>query len=119
MSIARRKAATCPPTFSHQSAYLAPLYPFHVELPEFPTVKTPTCSDEQRARNLEQMQKISGMARQRRLHFSLGVWQLNNDGSQSNNEPLSRGQSPAGWLTVLAIVALTAESVLYHRRKVG
>jgi hypothetical protein len=44
---------------------------------------------------------------------------LNNDASQSNNEPLSRGQSPAGWLTALAIVALTAESVLYHRRKVG
>ena len=44
---------------------------------------------------------------------------LNNDASQSNNEPLSRGQSPAGWLTVLAIIALTAESVLYHRRKVG
>jgi Ca-activated chloride channel family protein len=44
---------------------------------------------------------------------------LNNEASQSNNEPISRGQSPAGWLTVLAIVALTAESVLYHRRKVG
>lgn len=44
---------------------------------------------------------------------------LNNEASQSSNEPISRGQSPAGWLTVLAIVALTAESVLYHRRKVG
>ena len=44
---------------------------------------------------------------------------LNNESSQSNNEPLSRGHSPAGWLTLLAIVALTAESVLYHRRKVG
>jgi len=44
---------------------------------------------------------------------------LNNEESQGSNEPLSRGQSPAGWLTVLAIVALAAESVLYHRRKVG
>lgn len=44
---------------------------------------------------------------------------LNNEASQSNNQPLSRGQSPAGWLTVLAIVALAAESVFYHRRKVG
>ena len=44
---------------------------------------------------------------------------LNNEASVSNNEPISRGRSPAGWLTVLAIVALTAESVLYHRRKVG
>jgi hypothetical protein len=44
---------------------------------------------------------------------------LNNEASQSNNEALSRGYSPAMWLTALAIVALTAESVLYHRRKVG
>ncbi|MDC0935517.1 BatA and WFA domain-containing protein [Pirellulales bacterium] len=32
---------------------------------------------------------------------------------------LSRGRSPAHWLTALALVALTAESLLYHRRKVG
>jgi len=44
---------------------------------------------------------------------------LNNESSRSNNQPLSRGQSPAGWLTVLAIIALSAESILYHRRKVG
>jgi hypothetical protein len=36
-----------------------------------------------------------------------------------NRRPISQGQSPARWLTVLAIVVLTGESLLYHRRKVG
>jgi len=44
---------------------------------------------------------------------------LNNDEVESHHEALSRGRSPAAWLTLLAIVALAAESILYHRRKVG
>jgi hypothetical protein len=44
---------------------------------------------------------------------------LNNESIESKHDPLSRGRSPAQWLTLLAIVVLSAESVLYHRRKVG
>jgi hypothetical protein len=44
---------------------------------------------------------------------------VNNAKTQSNHQPLSRGRSPAQWLTLLAIVVLAAESVLYQRRKVG
>jgi hypothetical protein len=44
---------------------------------------------------------------------------LNNDEATDEHEPLSRGRSPAAWLTLLAIVVLAAESLLYHRRKVG
>ena len=44
---------------------------------------------------------------------------LNNKEAESTNEALSRGRSPAQWFTFLAIVVLVAESVLYHRRKVG
>jgi Aerotolerance regulator N-terminal/von Willebrand factor type A domain len=51
--------------------------------------------------------------------FSSAESLLNNDASRSNHEPLSRGRSPAQWLTLLAIVVLSAESLLYHRRKVG
>lgn len=36
-----------------------------------------------------------------------------------SRRPISQGQSPARWLTILAIVVLTGESLLYHRRKVG
>jgi len=34
-------------------------------------------------------------------------------------QPINRGRSPVGWLTVLAIVVVTVESILYQRRKVG
>jgi hypothetical protein len=51
--------------------------------------------------------------------FSAAESLVNNRATRSNHEPLSRGRSPAQWLTLLAIVVLTAESLLYHRRKVG
>lgn len=44
---------------------------------------------------------------------------INNEDASSQHDPLSRGRSPSHWLTLLAIVVLAAESVLYHRRKVG
>ena len=44
---------------------------------------------------------------------------LDNKGAAGASAALSRGRSPAQWLTLLAIVVLAAESVLYHRRKVG
>lgn len=44
---------------------------------------------------------------------------LNNQDAASTDKALSRGRSPTHWLTLLAIVVLAGESVLYHRRKVG
>ena len=44
---------------------------------------------------------------------------LDNQSSTSSDKPLSRGRAPGYLLSVLAIVILTAESLLYHRRKVG
>ena len=45
--------------------------------------------------------------------------QLSSATVESTDKPLSRGRAPAHLLTVLAIVVLAAESLLYHRRKVG
>jgi hypothetical protein len=44
---------------------------------------------------------------------------LDNKEASSTSESISRGRSPTQWLTLLAIVVLASESVLYHRRKVG
>lgn len=44
---------------------------------------------------------------------------LDNAAATSTEKPLSRGRAPAYLLTVLAIVVLTGESLLYYRRKVG
>ncbi len=44
---------------------------------------------------------------------------LDDSESTDNHQPVDRGNSPAAWLTLLAIVLIVVESVLYHRRKVG
>lgn len=48
-----------------------------------------------------------------------GESQLDNSNAIDNSKPLPRGWSPAFLLTALAIIVLCAESILYHRRKVG
>lgn len=44
---------------------------------------------------------------------------INNEALTSTNQAISRGQAPAYWLIVLAILLFTGESILYHLRKVG
>ena len=67
-------------TFAHQTSYLAPPYPFHVELPEFPQVRVPGLSQDERQRNLAMLRRISEMAQARALHFTLGVWSQHDSG---------------------------------------
>ncbi len=44
---------------------------------------------------------------------------LDNEQVKDTTQPISRGWAPAQLLTLLAVLVLTAESLLYHRRKVG
>jgi hypothetical protein len=44
---------------------------------------------------------------------------LDNSAIAATAGPLAKGHAPASWLIFLALVLLVAESVLYHRRKVG
>lgn len=67
-------------TFNHQNSYLAPPYPFLVELPEFPQVRAPGLDDAARRRNLDMLRHISQTARDRGLHFTLGIWQQHDCG---------------------------------------
>ena len=61
--------------FSHQTAYLSPLYAFHVDIPEFPEIKAIGLTDAQREKNLETLRYISGLAKERGIDFTLGIWQ--------------------------------------------
>lgn len=61
--------------FSHQTPYLAPMYPFHVSVDKYPEVKAKGLTDEQREKNLEMLRTISSLARDRGLDFTLSVWQ--------------------------------------------
>ncbi len=75
-------------TFAHQTNYLAPPYPFFVEMPEFPQVVPVDFSTEEREQNLDMLRKISEMARDRALHFTFAVWTQNAD---SYGEPTVMG----------------------------
>ena len=61
--------------FAHQTAYLAPPYPFWVNIPEFPSIRARNLSEAQRERNLEMLQYISQGAVDRAIDFTLGVWE--------------------------------------------
>jgi hypothetical protein len=61
--------------FAHQTDYLAPPYPFWVDLPEFPTIRARNLTAPQRERNLEMLQYISQGAADRGIDFTLGVWE--------------------------------------------
>jgi len=61
--------------FSHQTPYLAPMYPFHVAVPEYPEVKAEGLTDPQREKNLDMLRYISSLAKERGLDFTLSVWQ--------------------------------------------
>ena len=61
-------------TFGHQTAYLAPPYPFFVDVPEHPEVQASGLDAAGRAANLELLRGIARMATERGLEFALGVW---------------------------------------------
>ena len=60
--------------FGNQTSYLAPPFPFLVEVPEHPEVKAIGLSKEERRRNLDMLRAISDMARDHGLDFTLGLW---------------------------------------------
>jgi hypothetical protein len=61
--------------FAHQTDYLAPPYPFWVDLPQFPTIHARNLSAADRDRNLEMLRYISQGAADRGIDFTLGVWE--------------------------------------------
>jgi len=74
--------------FAHQTNYLAPPYPFWVALPEFPEIRVPGLSDEQRKRNLEMLRFIAQTAAEHGIDFTLGIWEHN---VQTNQKPTVTG----------------------------
>lgn len=72
--------------FASQTNYLAPPYPFWVQLPEFSEIKVPGLSEARRSMNLEMLCYISQSADDHGVDFALGVWQ--------HNAALARDQTP-------------------------
>lgn len=61
--------------FAHQTDYLAPPYPFWLDLRQFPGVTVPGLSAERRRRNLETLCFIARAAADHGVAFTLGIWQ--------------------------------------------
>jgi hypothetical protein len=61
--------------FAHQTSYLAPPYPFLFDVEEYPQVKVPGLSADEQRRNLETLQMISRLARERGIDFIMGIWE--------------------------------------------
>ena len=74
--------------FAHQTNYLAPPYPFWLDLPEFPEIRVAGLSAEDRKRNLEMLRYISQAAADHGIDFTLGVWEHN---IQTNMKPTVEG----------------------------
>lgn len=77
--------------FAHQTSYMAPPYPYWVEIEEFPQVRVPGLSRERQRRNLEALCQIARLAAEFGIDFTLGVWQQN---VQPGMEPAVDGLSP-------------------------
>ena len=77
--------------FAHQTNYLAPPYPFWLDLPEFPEVRVPGLSAGERRANLEMLQYIVRAAAAHGIDFTLGIWEHDaQDKSKSMVEGLNR-----------------------------
>ena len=63
--------------FAHQTDYLAPPYPFWIDLPEFPSIRARHLTAAQRQKNLETLQFISQDAVAHGIDFTLGIWEHN------------------------------------------
>lgn len=76
--------------------YFAPAYPWFFDVDEFANISVPNVSHEQQARNLHALNRLTEMAHDRGLRFSVGLWdQIYRGGVQSggmtNVDPNVRG----------------------------
>jgi hypothetical protein len=67
--------------FAHQTNYLAPPYPFWLDVPEFSSIRVPGLTTDDRDRNLRMLQYISHSAADHGIDFTLGIWEQNVGGS--------------------------------------
>ena len=77
--------------FAHQTDYLAPPYPFWIELPDFPEIRAIGLTAAERGRNLEMLRYISQAAAEHGIDFTLGIWEHNiQDGMRSSVAGITR-----------------------------
>ena len=61
-------------TFGHQTNYMNPVYAWLVHIAQYPNVRVKGLTDDDRRRNLRMLDRISRLAWEYGLDFTLGVW---------------------------------------------
>ena len=61
--------------FGSQTSYLAPLFPFMINVPGYKHIKVPSYTDEERMSNLKMLKTVSMLAEEWGINFVLGIWQ--------------------------------------------
>ncbi len=61
-------------TFGHQTNYMNPVYAWLVHVAQYPNVRVKGVTNEDRRRNLRMLERISRLASEYGLDFTLGVW---------------------------------------------
>jgi hypothetical protein len=77
--------------FAHQTDYLAPPYPFWLNVAQFPEIRAADLTPEQQRYNLEMLGFISQTAADHGIDFTLGVWEHNiQNGMKPSVEGITR-----------------------------
>jgi hypothetical protein len=61
--------------FGHNTAYMAPPYPYWFKLPQFSEIDVPGLTDTERDRNFGALRFISEAAKEHGIDFTLGIWE--------------------------------------------
>ena len=61
---------------AHQTSYLAPPFPFFIDVPEHPEVTVPSLTDDERRRNRDALRMIADLAAEHGLEFVVGIWEV-------------------------------------------
>jgi hypothetical protein len=73
--LARDRFNTFVLMFGYGSAgYFDPPYPYFFDVPEFPEVRVVGINKAEQQRNLDRLNKIMRMARERGIHFTMAIW---------------------------------------------
>lgn len=73
--LARSRFNTFILTFADQTNYMAPPFPWLLEIAEFPNISVDGLTKEDQKRNLEMLRRIGELAREFGLDFTLAIWQ--------------------------------------------
>ena len=95
--------------FSHQTAYLAPMFAYFLPMPEYPDLRLPDADGHRILKNYNMLQFISKQAEKRGIDFLVGIWQVTPWKNQQCKRPEGLTDETLPAFTYTAMKRLIAE----------